>query len=175
MTPNVHNHVTYERIAELFAAGVTYADIARRLGCSKDTIFFRLRRARRADPEAAQRDLEQRTCKCGRTKRPSFSECCWCRGRKPSAPKYSCNDAGQFLLRLKPTEEHADRPKCETNALCPCGLRVMAATAHACVLCQGTGEELDRLMAAERGISVERLRELMAAEDEQPCSEEVEA
>jgi len=51
----------------------------------------------------------------------------------------------------------------------------MATTAHACVLCQGTGEELDRLMAAERSISVERLRELMAAEDEQPCSEEVEA
>jgi hypothetical protein len=51
----------------------------------------------------------------------------------------------------------------------------MSAKAHACILCQGTGEELDQLIAAERGISVERLRELMAAEDEQPCSEGVEA
>ena len=167
MTPvNIHNHVTYEKIAELFAAGVTYADIAKRLGCSKDTVFFRLRRARKADPETAQRDREQRTCVCGRTKRPSFSACCWCRGRKSSSqPKHEC----------RPTEEPADRPKCETNTQCPCGRRIMSAKAHACILCQGTGEELDQLIAAERGISVERLRELMAAEDEQPCSEGVEA
>jgi hypothetical protein len=154
---HVHSHVTYEKIAELFSLGMTYTQIADRLNCSKDTIFFRLRRARK-DPEVARRDLEQRTCKCGRSKRPSFTACFWCRYGKPDprSKDWDGSAAVQQLLQLVEAKQEAD--PCEMNVQCECGRRLKSIKAQACILCEGTSEELDQIMATERGISVEELR-----------------
>jgi hypothetical protein len=155
-----YTHITYEKIAQLFALGMTYTEIAGRLGCCVHTIFFRMRRACETDPKIAIQRLEQRTCKCGRHKRPSFSECYWCRHGK-TRPTHGWNSGGAVQQALPLAErkpEATPPPRCEVNVQCECGRRIRAANAHACVLCQGTSDELDQLMAANRGISVEKLR-----------------
>jgi hypothetical protein len=62
----------------------------------------------------------------------------------------------------------AEQPECETNTECQCGRldghgnpRITSGP-NRCILCEGTSEKLDQLMAAERGISVEEMRRLLA-------------
>jgi len=160
--------VTHEKVAELFALGMTGAEIARKLHCGQATIYLRMRKARRSDPEIVRRDLEQRTCECGQRKRPSAAKCAYClygKWRPQSKPWYSGEAVQQDLRLAEEKPEAAEQPEVagqpEVNVRCQCGRRPKAAKAHGCILCQGTSEELDQLMAAERGISVEEMRRLL--------------
>jgi hypothetical protein len=162
MTNQSLARVTLEKITLLREQGMNYTQIAERLRCTVWTIFARLRKARKADPKIAKRDTAQRTCKCGRRKRPYFTECSWCRYKK-SRPQWDSRDAIQQALQLVEELPEA-RERIELCAPCPCGRldgrgkpRIASGPNH-CILCEGTSEKLDQLMAAERGISIESLR-----------------
>jgi len=72
-------HVTAERIMELQQTGMAASAIAQRLGCTRDTVYDRLRVFRRSSPEASRADDALRTCGCGRRKRPTNAACTWCK------------------------------------------------------------------------------------------------
>jgi hypothetical protein len=164
---NACTQVTNEGVAELVAAGMTYREIAGKLNCCEATLYVRLRKARRSNPEIARQDLERRTCECGKPKRPSSEKCAYClygKSRPQSKPWQSCEAVQQDLRLVEEEPEVTEHPEAteqaedEENVRCKCGRRDKSATAQACVLCEGTGEKLDRLMAANRGISLEELR-----------------
>jgi hypothetical protein len=177
MTNQSLTHVTHEKIVLLHEDGLSYAQIAKRLRCNVWTIFARLRKARKSDPKIAKRDTAQRTCKCGRRKRPYFTECSWCRYKK-SRPQWDSGDAVQQALRLVEEQPEAQDRR-ELNAPCPCGRSDehgnprIASGPNRCILCEGTSEKLDRLMAAERGISIESLRKLLEFRKCNPRLQEV--
>jgi Homeodomain-like domain len=166
--------VTNEGIAELLAVGITCKEIAGKLNCSESTIYLRMRKARRSNPEIARQDMEQRTCECGQPKRPSSEKCAYCtfgKSRPKSRPWVSGEAVQQDLRLVEEKPEATEQPEAtaqpdqEENVKCQCGRldregkpRIKSVTAQACIACEGTSEELDRLMAANRGISVQELR-----------------
>jgi hypothetical protein len=160
--------VTNESIAELLALGVRCKEIAGRLNCCESTLYARMREFRRSNPEIARLDQDLRTCECGLPKRPSSAKCSYCTLGKsrPKSRLWVSGEAVQQDLRLVEEKPEATaQPDPEENVKCQCGRldregkpRIKSVTAQACIACEGTSEELDRLMAANRGISVQELR-----------------
>lgn len=70
--------VSVEKILELQAKGMTADQIGAELGCTRFTVYGRLRANRRSSPEAARQDAAIRTCQCGRNKWPGKQYCGVC-------------------------------------------------------------------------------------------------
>jgi len=75
---NKIQEVSAERIIELQREGLTADQIGEKLGCTRFTVYSRLRVARRLSPEAAKTDEMLRTCACGNRKWACRATCSYC-------------------------------------------------------------------------------------------------